>query len=131
MKGLKLFTLSIGLMTSFCACNNAFCAQPNVGDLRQEKEAQPYKTLQEAEAAFNILKEQVSEYESQLPKIESELDRNSVMDDYFFFRKQIGKIFKGLSSLSNEDGVNAFKNSLQKYDEFLTRQWNDIGQMRI
>ena len=50
MKGLKLFTLSIGLVTSFGICNNSFCMEKvnsvNQAELNQTEEATKIKIEQ-------------------------------------------------------------------------------------
>ena len=58
MKGLKLFTLSIGFMTSLFACNNAFCME-RVDSVKQEK-AKSYKSFHDIYNAIDKLYESYS-----------------------------------------------------------------------
>ena len=92
MKGLKLFTLSIGFMTSLFACNNAFCME-RVDSVKQEK-AKSYKSFQKIDRDldklyksahnFNEQCQQNKELEKQRTLKESKFAaRHKILEDKF------------------------------------------------
>ena len=75
MKGLKLFALTLGLMTSFCACNNAFSSE-----LSNYEKQQVHHKEAVAEQELDKYTNNLNEINQSIDKIES----NGGIDKYVY-----------------------------------------------
>ena len=95
MKGLKLLALSLGIMTSFCACNNAFS-----GPLEEYKEE-----FTDIKASANATKDpdETFKYKQELGKL-----RSKVLETIWDYQEsnisteQLKKLYRELTKYSTE-----------------------------
>ena len=139
MKGLKLFALSIGFMTSLCTCNNAFCdynKHIQIIDNNTENEHQinipNIQNIFQAVNSFNVLHQTVNQFEQENDV--ANLEYNYKFEQYENFRRQLYQIISlvndyifdaNMYGAFNQQNVNIpqqiqiFSDYLLEYDRFL------------